>query len=98
MLFLCQEEIHKKIFSNRAVSNLQKIKIFTNKHRSRLCITHLCIETEAETAVPVLCAVQAQSQGGVPSRVPGTGKNQPGLESEVTHPASGNTGETGALW
>lgn len=90
----------KYIFSksNRAVSDLQKIKIFTNQRRSSLYNSHLCIETEADTAVPEPCAAQAHSQGGVPSRVLSTGKNQPGLESEVTHPASGNTGGTGALW
>lgn len=54
----------KNIFSksNRAGSDLQKIKIFTNKCRSRLYITHLSIETAAGTAVPALCTAQAPLQ------------------------------------
>lgn len=57
----------------------------------------LPIETEADSAVAALCAVQAHRQGGVPSRVLGTGENQPGLEREGTQPAKGKGGETEAL-
>lgn len=38
--------------------------------------------TRAEMAVAALCAAQAHSPGGVPCRALGTGKKQPGLESE----------------
>jgi len=41
--FYVRKKDKRNILSNRAVSDLQKIKIFTNKQRSRVCITHLCI-------------------------------------------------------